>query len=413
MSKTVLKETLLYSLLLTATWEGMLYITVKGFNFRPYEFFLVSLLLLLLLQRRIQLDGICFLLFLYAFAGVPSLLNSPSVKDTLLILFFGLMMVLVALSVRYSLTTRNKLERAVFAWVFGVANVVNAFGLVQFVSWALGSPISPMWKATWLFRPYSVFIEPNYYGNFLASQILILVVLWLSPQYRRIHRACLVSIPPALFLLAMNQSRGPWLGFLLAFFIFVTFRYVYHGGFPAKLFVGMLLTAGLVPVLLATAYIFQPGYALSFHRRILYTVDPLSEGAAVDRMTDMRSSYEETAKHPLIGSGVGTWGLVVGFQGREVRTAPRNIFLAWLFEKGLLGFLAGLLFVSGLAFRVLRGLQTKDTGMQALTWALLSAWLSIFFVFQFTFSEISPFYWVIIGLLLSVTDISLKQPVSG
>lgn len=399
---------LLYGLFLTATWEGMLYVTVLGFNIRPYQLFLILISPMMLFKKRFKFDKITLLLILYAASGIPSLINSRSIEDTVITLFFQGVMVLIALSVRVYLNSKVKLEKAIGVWLVIIANVVNVFGWIQVLSWVVGRPVSPHFHPELyaIYRPYSFFIEPNFYGNFLASQLAMLSVLWISSVYKPLNEKFLLSILFALPLLVLNQSRGPWLGFAFALIVFVFFRYIVRWKISAK-FVAIGVALLFISIMAGLfIYAAQPDIAMAFLQRVQETVNPLSEGAASDRLYEMKTSLRLSINHPIIGHGVGTWGIyLVGFgEGRGVRTPPRNIFLSWLFEGGAIRLLAGIGFLLSLLQRVRRALRTPDVQLRTLVWACFVGWLAVFFTFQFTVLEISPFYWIGVGLLLSATD---------
>jgi O-Antigen ligase len=400
---------LFFLLLLTATWEGMLYLTVSGINFRPYQPVLGALMLVILWAGRIRVDWMAIALLLYFLAGLPGLSNSISPGDTARTLFFTGLMVVIALTVRTLIRTREALSWALQAWALGVGTIVNVFGMFQLLSWFAGRPISPHFGPEFypIYRPYSFFIEPNFYGNFLAAQIIILVILWLSPQQRRIHLLCLISLPPALLLLAFNQSRGPWIALGLALTIYVFFRYVRRGAFSTRLAVWGLGLLCVSVVGLSAVIQVAPDLSEPFVRRLRDTVQPLAEGAARDRVYDIQRSFEATRRRPWIGHGVGTWGYYVGLEGRSAQTPPRNIFVAWMFEKGLLGATAGVVLVFTIFVRHVRALRAANAELWPLIWAPFLGWLAIFFTFQFTVLEISPLYWITLGLFIAASDLAL------
>lgn len=408
---------LLYTLFLTATWEGVLYVTLAGFNLRPYMLILSLVVLFLLYEKRFKLDRVNLCLIFYVISGIPSLINSRSIEDTVITLFFQGVMVVIALSVRVYLNSIEKLEKAIGVWLVITANVVNVFGWIQAFSWIVGHPISPHFHPELyaIYRPYSFFIEPNFYGNFLASQLTMLTVIWISPVYKTLSRKFFVTIIFALPLFILNQSRGPWLGYVFALAAFMFFRYLVR----RKMSTRFIATSVALLFVFMTAslliYAARPDIGAAFLQRIQETINPLGEGSASDRMYEMQTSLRLTRNHPIFGHGIGTWGLYltandIGVrEGRAIRTSPRNIFLSWLFEGGTVRFLAGVAFVILLLQRVKRALQTPDASIKTLVWACFVGWLAVFFTFQFTVLEISPFYWIVIGLLLSATDRGIES----
>ncbi|MGQ9862756.1 MAG: O-antigen ligase family protein [Thiobacillaceae bacterium] len=404
---------LLHALLLTATFEGMLYTTIGGMNVRPYQLFLVLGLALALVRRSLALGGIGVLMGLYVLAGVPGLVNSIAPMDSLRMLFFAGLMVLIALTVRAFLSTsREGIEREMWFWVLGVGNIVNCFGLLQVATWAVGVPISPHFAPAYypLYRPYSVFIEPNFYGNFLASQIAMLAVLGHTPGAWQRRKLIIPSAAVALGLLALNQSRGPWIATAMVLLLFVAARYLRRGMLPVRLSTAVVLTALTALVLLVVAALVSPTLTGAFVQRLRDTVNPLAEGAARDRLYEILLSIETFREHLWVGNGVGTWGYYIGREGRDVRTPPRNLVAAWFFEKGVVGAVIGFVVHLAIIGRTALALRRAMPELQLLIWTPFVGWLAVLITLQFTVLEISPFYWAVLGMLLAATDLSLSAP---
>ncbi len=418
----------LWLFFLTAPFESdFLSIEISGFSIRPYEFFLAFLLLSMIFHKKIKLDGPINILWLYVLAGIPGLVNSISLKNSFLVLIFTFLMVLITTVIRAALSRINQLEKISLIWLLVIANIVNGFGLLQIATWILGIPISPQFHPEIhpLYRVYSVFIEPNFYGNFLAAQASALFVLWLSPSFKRWHKLILVSLAVSLFLLIMNQSRGPWLGFVGAIALYLTFRFLLRLSMPSKLVYAALIGGILIFSVVGVASIISPKQIESLALRLQNTINPLQEGAAQDRWYDIQVASSRISINPIIGNGVGNWWAHVYTHycsgdletcivelGGNVRNPPRNIFVAWLFEKGLLGFVTGLSLIMVQIWVLRKILSRSDEAAKALGWAFFCASFSLFIVFQFTFSELSPFHWTNIGFLLAAYDRANLTPTS-
>jgi hypothetical protein len=80
---------ILYALFITVTWESVLYGTIGNFNFRPYQLFLSIGIILALARGAFVVGGIGILLVLYATSGIPGLINSIALNDSLRIVLFN------------------------------------------------------------------------------------------------------------------------------------------------------------------------------------------------------------------------------------------------------------------------------------------------------------------------------------
>lgn len=309
---------------------------------------------------------------------------------------------------------RGALERGLWFWTLVVGNIVNVFGLLQVVTWAAGVPISRHFAPEFypLYRPYSVFTEPNFYGNFLASQIAILVVLMNTPAAKRRWPIIMLTAVLAVLLIALNQSRGPWIATLSVCLLFIVIRYLRRWTFPLALGIISGTVAVVALMLLILASVTAPKLTDAFTQRLQDTVNPLVEGAAQDRVKDIMRSLEEFREHPWIGNGVGTWGYYVAREGREARTPPRNLVTAWLFEKGILGAVIGAALHLAIIIRTAVALRYADPQLRMYIWAPFVGWMAVLITFQFTVLEISSFYWTVLGMLLAATDQSMIERVA-
>lgn len=402
-------RTLLYSLFFTATWEGILYVTVGGINLRPYEALLAIIVLILLLKRRYTFDILSWVLLLYVVSGIPSLFNSQALSFSLNTLFFQLIMVFIALSVRNLLNTSTKLEDAIKVWSLVIGNIVNLFGLLEFGTWAIGLPILPQFAPQFysIARPYSFFIEPNFYGNFLASQIGLLCVLWLTPAFRTLRLWITGSLLLAIILLFLNQSRGPWIGLLFALAIFIFGRYIRRGKMAKHFLWGGIAFLYIIIMIITFFYVASPEAGEALTQRLMHTINPLQEGAAKDRLYDIQLALQVFQRSPFIGNGLGNWGLFVGNEGRGIATPPRNIFVAWLAEKGITGLVIGFAMLWTIISRTKASLKIASHASRMTIWTCFTGWLAVFFTFQFTYLEISPFYWIVTGFLFAAQDLAL------
>lgn len=401
---------LLYTLFLTATWEGILYVTIGGINFRPYEFILALLVLVIVSKNLYTFDTVAWLMLLYVMSGVPSLINSRALSSSLNTLFFQMIMVIIALSIRALLNTQTKLEDAIKVWVLVIANIVNLFGLLEFGTWAIGKPILPQFAPEFyaIARPYSVFIEPNFYGNFLVGQLGLMLVLWSTSAYRSLHFEITLSLLLAVALLILNQSRGPWIGLILAVSIFVLIRYIRRGKIPTRVALASVIFLYLLFTAMLVSFTVFPGIGAALIQRFQDIINP-QEGAARARLYDIQLALQMFQRSPITGNGLGSWGILVGNTGRAIATPPRNIFIAWLAEKGIVGLLFGLAMIWKIVVRTKSGLRVKHQALRVLIWTCFTGWLTIFITFQFTYLEISPFYWIITGFLLAAQDLAIKS----
>lgn len=126
--------------------------------------------------------------------------------------------------------------------VFVISGVLVAvYGVMQY---AFGWTTTNAWIDEEMFeeetmRVYSTLGNPNVLGEFLLLVLPVAVVFFLKDKTKSLSKWCFLGISGIVFLcLILTQSRGCWLGFMLAAALFVTF---YEGRWWA--FVPLVLCA--------------------------------------------------------------------------------------------------------------------------------------------------------------------------
>lgn len=397
----------LYLLAASVPLEDVFYVRVAELNVKPYEIILLALLASLVLRRsKLRLGWIGWGLLLYAMSGIVTLVNSTSIRDSVQVIIFETLMVLVALAVRWTIRSPGQLRRIVLFWIVSTGGLVSIYGLGQFVAYYLGFDVPYFHPEVYpIFRPYATFIEPNFYGNFAVCMLVTGLCLYASPAFKR-QRSILLAVSALQFImLILNLSRAPWVGLVASLGIYGLMYGRHHRRFGRPVtIIGMNLVLFLGFML--ALYAASPTGWATVVKRLNDTVNPVGEGAAQERMRDMQLSLELWRNHPLIGNGVGTWGAVAyGLTGRDVRTPPRNIFLAWLYEKGLIGTAIAVATYGAIAWKAWQAHRyAAEEAARALVTALALGMFAVFVTFQFTRIDISPFYWFQAGLLLATLD---------
>jgi len=395
-------------LVAAAPLEDVLYLEVSGFKIKLYEFALLGLAAGILLRRpRLRIDAIGVGLIAYAAYGMLTVINSVSLWDTLQLVLFEFIMVLIALTMRSSLRDPASVRNLNLFSVIVVSNSLALYGLGQLVGYYLGFDVRYWAPGVYpIFRPYATFIEPNFYGNYLASILALALVLLVSPTFARWRHLLLLTITLQLPLLVVNLSRGPWVGLAVAVLVY-TLVQSHHRRRLARAVILVGIPLLLFGVMMIGLYAGSSTGWSAVTQRLDTTINPLTEGAASERMADIQLSLQLWQKHPLIGSGVGTWGIVAyGLLGRDARTPPRNIFLAWLYEKGLIGTAIAVGVFGLIVLKIWFAYRhTREEFWRAMILGTGLSVLAVFITFQFTRLDISPFYWVQIGLLLASLDL--------
>ncbi len=176
----------------------------------------------------------------------------------------------------------------------------------------------------------------NTLGTTLAITLVLLLGLSLNGQRLR-RLLCVVAVPVVAIGLALTWSRGAWLGATLGLgtlLVATADRRVWAG----------VLTAAVVLAVATPVLAPRWQWHAARLRDVAVTEGPFS------RIAVWREVPRIVAEHPVLGTGLGTFGAVyartTGQDPSDVPPFAHNIFLNVAVETGLLG-LAALLFFLG------------------------------------------------------------------
>ncbi|MEO9175812.1 MAG: O-antigen ligase family protein, partial [Gaiellales bacterium] len=184
------------------------------------------------------------------------------------------------------------------------------------------------------YRVNSLFFDPSLFGRFQAIAILTLVGA----------------------LLLARRSRRPAFLVLASVVVFVGLALSYSQSSLLALDIGLVVLAGIVwrgrAVLgfaALAALVLLASFAVPTTRHKLTNTS--ISGITSNRSSILRKGIEAFRRHPLVGSGLGSFAHAAGTTPQErARIAPHNVILQEAVELGLLG----LIVLAGIVVAVLR-----------------------------------------------------------
>jgi O-antigen ligase len=184
------------------------------------------------------------------------------------------------------------------------------------------------------YRVNSLFFDPSLFGRFQAIAILTLVGALLLAR-RSLRPAVLVLASVAVFVgLALSYSQSSLLALDIG--LVVLAGIVWRG----RAVLGFAALAALV--LLASLAVPTTRHKI-FHTSI--------SGITSNRSSILSKGIDAFRRHPLIGSGLGSFAHAAGTTPEErARIAPHDVVLQEAVELGVLGLVA----LAGIVFAVLR-----------------------------------------------------------
>jgi putative inorganic carbon (HCO3(-)) transporter len=403
-------------------WNGF------GVKIKIYQVFLLGglmafLLMNFLMKAKIKKDTIFLLLLIYWAAGFISLKNAPNKTDAYIILIVELVSILIYFLVIQMLRDRS-LIKATLMTILLSGNFVALLSIYQVIAYNLGLPSRVIQTNQFFWgRPVGTFYESNYLGAYSLSIVLIIIGLLLSNQ-KEISRVYLgISLMMQLLTLLLSMTRGAWLGLFFGFFLlYLLLRYVekQKKGFRFVNLAVVTLFLFLVPSLLV--YFFAPSFSEKTWNRFSpfqsLNFQPASYSPEAIRWKKMTGTFESIKSSPLIGFGPGQAGMISGEQvwyQPEVDylrrgTGSANLFLGIMFQRGLLGlmlFIPVLVIFFKRAFHALKNMP--DDFLKTVLRSIFVAFCAVFFTFMFTDNHLLAFFWVYLGIVVSIINIASRS----
>lgn len=318
-------------------------------------------------------------------------------------LFFAIVLILIGVSIATILSWDLKISAGIWkAWFIDpllffivLISVIKKPKQIKKIFWAfiLSALIIGIISLVYLIqgdldglnRLGAFYDSPNYLSMYLAPALIL--SLGLSPLTKRKSKKTLLIISTLLFIICLffTKSLGAWLG-IIAVACFVLCIYLWKKN-KKLLFWIIILSALLI--------IFVLGYL-----KLNSEFGKISINA---RLIIWQRALQVIKNYPFIGIGPGTfqdyfppypsWGV----------PQPHNIYLAFLLQTGLIGFI-GFIWVLGWFFKSL----SKDLNHNLrLLLIMLMIYILIHGLVDTTYwkNDLSVFFWLIIGLM-----VVLKNP---
>lgn len=242
----------------------------------------------------------------------------------------------VALIVIKEFNQIERIKRLVF-WLVAAALVCGIYGLIQFLdvrsfSGAPGLGLDPfIWRGAFGSRIFSTFGNPNFFADFLVVISPLILVLFFATRRKLYLLLFLLNA----FCLWYTYSKAGWIGFTAAMVAFAILAVVYLSHAQKKNIRRILFSLALVLVILCVG-------AVTYY--VKQRVDSVRF-----RVFTWVSTWEMILKHPLIGTGLGTFKIVYpAYRRPEIfhiegkhnteTDHPEDEYLEVWYDEGIIGF---------------------------------------------------------------------------
>jgi O-antigen ligase len=356
-------------------------------------------------------------LALFLLVNILSLVNSPNLSRSVIVLAFTLFTAFLTFLVPMLVTDRAKADKAITVLIVSFV-IVSAFGLFQFGGDMMGLPTSLTGlrdlytKGVLGFtRVQSTAYEPLYFANFLLIPLTFLLALFLSGRNTIKNGWLIILFGLGMINLVLTASRGGYLAAAAALFVVVIFylRKVLTVR-NMVIFAAAIVVVGWVVVRSLGA-----GGGLFTIEKFQEHIGNAFYGASYnERVETFDQAITAWHEHPWLGVGVGGFGPSVApqpdYMPKDGWKIVNNEFLELLAETGILGAFFFGLFVIVLLVRSLKAIAvTKDTYLRALLVGSLAAFVGILVQYQ-TFSTLYVMHvWFLIGFMVALQNIVLSR----
>ena len=354
---------------------------------------------------------------LFLSAALISLVFAREKMRGIMVLAFLTFMLVVPYITVCLVDSKKRLKNVIYVLLLS-AGVFSLFGLFQFGGDMLGLPatltglVVRYTKEVLGFpRIQSTFIEPLYFANYLMIPLFLSIFFVIKKIEIKKN---IYFIPYFLFILCviiLTVSKGAYLAIGLVFLGMILFqiRSVFsRQNLPYLLgiiiFLSVLFYGSLVTL--------QSNPNFDTYSKKAYDI---VTGASITERADAYSvALEAYGKSPIIGIGIGNFGPY--FSGYPLRAPDfgwpivNNEYLEILSETGIIGLFFFILFILAIFYYSFKAYKnTHDLLLKTILLALNFAFLGILIQYA-TFSTLYIMHiWILIGLILALQDIILKE----
>ena len=344
---------------------------------------------------------------------LPSFLNTPSYWLSLKDWIRYLLAVAAYVSVYRGLMATPKRARWTNMLIYllaggGCASAIAY--LVDFIRrghWGVSSII-----AIYQNRPTGLFIDPNYFAEFLITIVPLTTSLLLAASSPALRVAAGATIALSVLAIVLTFSRSALLvlagvGAILFFLLLRS-----EGGQRVK---GLAIGAVCLLVFLAIVLIWANPARPSLLLERISTLATWQEYSLKSRWLILQTAANMIRRHPFIGVGLGAFEKVFDnyrpegfFQSWQV---AHNTFARLWAETGILGFGA----IALLTLRIIRYLIHRFSTAQDKYWrrvlaGLFAGWLGSVLM-SLTLDQFQlVYFWIYLGLTVAVAEIARGEP---
>lgn len=386
---------------------------------------------------RSPLDASLFFLFLVTalsifqsrFIGEPqyvirgSWFNQPYNRSIFQFLALLSMMIPYYLTLSY-IDSEKMVKKVIKVWTYA-AFLVSLFGIYGFIGHYLHLPFAEYaviieFGRGNIARIQSTCEEPIFLGFFLMTIIPVLFAILLSKRKEFYFKYMLPMIITMMVCFVLTFSRSAWISFIPAF-LFIVYQYRFVISRNAVKFV---LAIGIFIIFLAVMDMTVFRGAL-YNYAVVRSTGVLAgeEFSSLTRWEADYVAFRLFQVHPVLGVGIGNfnfhfmdyvpaWHYLL-YPGTDEFFFPPNVgnlFIGFLAEMGILGFIALIWFFIAIfksSFKTLKA--SWDSRWNPLLVGGIASIIALIVNYQFISTLTFCYVWILFGFIIAVQKLAVKK----
>lgn len=404
---------LLLALFFTLPFERIPTFEVGGFTVKISYIlgviFLVAMLLSrlwhLLRQERLSNSEWIFLSF-WLFSLLGSLIFSPDIKRSLIILSLWAFMFLLYATLRRLVTI--EIRENIYNVILFSSCLVCLFGLYQFIGDSFGlnlglTGLRAAYSKEILGFPriQSVALEPLYFANFLFVPFFLSIIRYIkSKGFFTLYFWTSVLI---LVSIILTVSRGAYIALGASFIVFFIYLILNR---RRENYGGKLMGSFLI-IVLSAVISFGLLYKLNGKEASNNFVDHSvvenvqADGSAFDRIGTYKLAFEKFKTNPIFGTGAGSFGVLTKSAEDKIGYGTvNNEYLEILSENGLIGLALFLSFLIAYMLEYKKRLENTDSKTKLMFVGIMLGILAILIQYNFFSTLYIIYFWVFLALAM-------------
>jgi O-antigen ligase len=382
----------------------------------------------------LQANPLIIPLTLYGAASVLSTISSVNPSISIYGDVFreeGILTILsyLALTVIFSaaIVSKNQLHALLKGFLIAVA-LISCYALIQYAGYNPTEYFIPLFRGVEN-RPGSTIGNPNFLSKFLVLAVPLFIVYYVISVNRREKLLLLAGCSISLGALVVTFTRASWFSLFISLAMLALFV---RGTLSWRNQKGLLVLPVFILCLIACIELRAPDHKTESHQKVMprvtkkiETTFDLKQGGVAGRLYLWEKAFTVIKKRPLLGYGLDNQGNAMQpfnleyarkFKCAGVIDRCHNNYLDIAIAQGMAGLLAYLSIIVTFVVWLIKTLRAEECTAQKILYCGILAAVCGYLVndiFIFSVVSVSPTFWALMGIAVSMKRLSAGQRCEG